>query len=136
VDIDRRQVLIGSAGVALGRVFGVVSTGPDIRPPGILDGAQWHPLTQSLLERASRIGPCRKAPDRTVVERTIRQRAEASGFTGRPVICMDTPSEAFDDLSRFGLDALLDIGTTTFWRRSQPLISRDVDVLDWASKSG
>ncbi len=68
-----------------------------------------------------------------MVERTIRQLADASGYTEPPVIkWMDTPTDAFDHLSRFGLDALLDMGTTGFWRRFQPPASSDVDTFDRA----
>jgi hypothetical protein len=90
-------------------------------------------LTRSLLERARKIGRCRKAPDRTVLERTIRQFADASGYVGQPVIkWMDTPSEAFDHLSRFGLDALLYMHSTGFWRRTQLAVSPDVGAFDRA----
>jgi hypothetical protein len=133
MDIDRRQALIGSAGVALAGVFGVIPTGPDIRPPGILDSAQCHPLTRSLLERASKIGRSHTAPDRAMVERAIGQFADSSGHAGRPVIkWVDTPSEAFDHLSRFGLDALLDMGTTRFWCRLRPQMSPDARAFDRA----
>jgi hypothetical protein len=33
---------------------------------------------------------------------------------------MDTPSDAFDHLGRFGLDALLEMGTARFWRQFRP----------------
>jgi hypothetical protein len=133
MDIDRRQALIGSVGVALAGVFGVIPTGPDIRPPGILDSAQCHPLTRSLLERASKIGRSHTAPDRAMVERAIGQFADSSGYVGRPVIkWMDTPSDAFDHLGRFGLDALLDMGTAKFWRRFRSQVSPDARTFDRA----
>jgi hypothetical protein len=66
-----------------------------------------------------------------MVERTIRQLADASGSTEPPVIkWIDTPTDAFDHLSRLGLDALLDMETTGFWRRFQPPASSDVDTFD------
>jgi len=133
VNIDRRQILIGSAGVALAGVFGVVPTDTAIRPPGILDCAQWHPLTRSLLERARTIGRCRTALDRAMVEQTIWQFADSSGCVGQPVIkWMDTPSDAFDYLSRFGLDALLDMGTARLWRRFRPQVPSDVKAFEHA----
>jgi hypothetical protein len=133
MEIDRRQVLIGSAGVALAGVLGVIRASPDPGLSGIAGADQWHPLTRSLLERASKIGRCRKAPDRTVVERTIWQFADASGYVGRPVIkWMNTPSDAFDHLSRFGLDALLEMGTARFWRRFRPLVSPNAKAFDRA----
>jgi hypothetical protein len=45
---------------------------------------------------------------------------------------MDTPTEAFDHLSRYGLDALLDMGTASFWRRAQPPVPRDEETFDRA----
>jgi hypothetical protein len=132
MDINRRQVLIVSAGAALAGSLGVPA-GPDTGLSGILDRAGWHPLTRSLLERARRIDRGHDAPDRTVVERTIRQLADASGCTEPPIIkWIDTPTDAFDHLSRFGLDALLDMGTTRFWRRFQPPASSDADTFDRA----
>jgi hypothetical protein len=45
---------------------------------------------------------------------------------------MDSPSDAFEYLSRFGLDALLDMGTTGFWRRSLRPESPDVGMFERA----
>jgi hypothetical protein len=45
---------------------------------------------------------------------------------------MDTPTDAFDHLSRFGLDALLDMGSASFWRRNQPPVSHDAGAFDRA----
>jgi hypothetical protein len=130
--IDRRQSMIGSAGVALAGVFGAVVASPDTSPriPGT---DEWHPLTRSLLDRARKIGRCRTAPDRAKIERAIWQLADSSGHVGRPVIkWMDTPSDAFDHLNRFGLDALLAIGTSTFWRRCRPQVPSNVKAFDQA----
>jgi hypothetical protein len=126
MNIDRRQLLIGSAGAALAGSFGVPA-GPDNGLSGILDRAEWHLLTRSLLERARRIDRGHDAPDRTVVERTIRQLADASGYAEPPVIkWMDTATDAYDHFGRLGLDALLDMGATRFWRQAHPPISRDL----------
>ena len=131
MNIDRRQLLIGSAGVALVGSLGGVVAGPDTGLSGIQDRTEWHPLTRSLLERARSIGSICRAPDRTVVERNIRQLADASGCTEPLVIkWMDTPADAHDHLNRFGLDALIDMGTTGFWRRLQPPASSDVETFD------
>jgi hypothetical protein len=133
MDIDRRQFLIGAVGVALAGSLGGAVAGPSPLPPDIPDAGRWHPLTHSLLERARRTNLCRQAPDRAMVERTICQLADASGSTNPLVIkWMDTPSDAFDHLSRLGLDTLLDMGTTRFWRRFQPPISSDVKTFDRA----
>jgi hypothetical protein len=58
---------------------------------------------------------------RTVPKPSIRQYAEASRWT-KPlvIIWMDSPADAHNHLSQFGLDALLDIGSTSFWRRAEP----------------
>jgi hypothetical protein len=45
---------------------------------------------------------------------------------------MDTPTDAFDHLRRFGLDALLGMGTKSFWRRVQPPVSHDAETFDRA----
>jgi hypothetical protein len=45
---------------------------------------------------------------------------------------MDSPTDAFDHLSRYGLDALLDMGTASFWRRVQPPLPRDEETFDRA----
>jgi hypothetical protein len=68
-----------------------------------------------------------------MVERTIRQLADSSGYAEQPVIkWMDTPSDAFDHLSQFGLDALLDMGTARFWRRLRPPVPGDARAFDRA----
>jgi hypothetical protein len=133
VKIDRRQVLIGTACTAL---TAAVSRAGANRSPVEVDRAgvdRWHPLTRSLLERARRIGWGHCAPDRAMAERGIRQFAAGSGWTGPPVIrWMDTPTDAFDHLSGFGLDALLEMGSASFWRRAQPPVPRDEETFDRA----
>jgi len=131
MDIDRRRVLIGAVGAALAGSLGGADAGPSSPPPDIPDAGRWHPLTQSLIERARRIGGVCGAPDRAMVEWTIRQFADASGYAEPLVIkWMDTSTDAFDRLSRLGLDALLDMGTTGFWRRPQPPVPSDEWTFD------
>lgn len=133
MDINRRQVLIGVAGAALAGSLGGALAGPSPLPPDIPDADRWHPLTHSLLERARGTNLRRMAPDRAVVERTIRQIADASGYAEPLVIkWMESPTDAFDHLSRLGLDALLDMGSARFWRRFQPPTSSDVETFDRA----
>jgi hypothetical protein len=130
MDFDRRQVLIGSAGAAIARLF---PAGHDTRGPGFHSVTECHPLTRSLLDRARKIGQCREAPDGAAVERAIGQFAGSSDYARRPVIkWMDTPSDAFDHLSRFGLDALLEMATDGFWRRCRPPVPQDARALDRA----
>jgi hypothetical protein len=132
MEIDRRQVLLGTVCSALTGAVGARGTGQDPveLPPG---AEEWHPLTRSLLERARRIGRGRSAPDRTIVERTIRQFADGSGWP-KPLVIkwIDTPRNAFDHLNGFGLDALLDMGSASFWRRVQPPAPRDAEAFDRA----
>jgi hypothetical protein len=70
-----------------------------------------------------------------MAERAIGQFADASGWT-KPLVIkwMDTPRDAFDHFSRYGLDALLDMGTASFWRRAQPPAPRDEETFDRAFK--
>jgi hypothetical protein len=132
VNIDRRQVLIGGACAAMARTFRDVGASGSPLPP-FRDTGQWQPLTRYLLERARKANRGCETPDRARVERTIRQFADASAWT-KPLVIkwMDTPTDAFDHLSRFGLDALLDMGTAKFWRLDQPPGSRDVEAFDRA----
>jgi hypothetical protein len=131
VDIDRRQLLIGGTCAALAGSFGALGACPR---PSILGEGQWHPLTQSLLERARKTNWGCGLPDRARVERTINQFSDASGWT-KPLVIkwMDTPTDAFNYLCRFGLDALLDnVGTARFWRRTQYPASNDEEAFERA----
>ena len=73
-------------------------------------GRPWHPLTQSLLDRANRAG---QQVDGSRVEGIIRDLA---GEHGRPVIkWMDTPGRAFEYLLRYPLEELVQMPTAQFW---------------------
>jgi hypothetical protein len=132
VNIDRRQVLIGGTCAAVARTFRDVGASGSPLPP-FLDTGKCQSLTRSLLERARKANRGCETPDRARVERTIRQFADASTWT-KPLVIkwMDTPTDAFDHLSRFGLDALLNMGTARFWHLDQPSGSRDVEAFDRA----
>jgi hypothetical protein len=68
-----------------------------------------------------------------MVERTIRQFADGSGTAGPPVIkWIGTPTDAFDHLSRLGLDALLDMGSASFWRPARPPVAHAIGAFDGA----
>jgi hypothetical protein len=68
-----------------------------------------------------------------MIERAIRQLTDSSDYVGRPVIkWMDTPSDAFDHLSRFGLDALLEMGAASIWRGFRPRVPSNVKAFDHA----
>jgi hypothetical protein len=128
VDIDRRRLLYISGCAVLAGV-----AQPAWSRSGIPASDRWHPLTRTLLERAARIGQGFDAPDRGRVERAIRQFADRTGQP-RPLVIkwMETPADAFDHLSQFGLDALLDMGSASFWRRAESPASDDVDAFDRA----
>jgi hypothetical protein len=133
VNIDRRQLLVGTACTAMTGAFGGRGVNPGLAGPNVSGAEGWHSLTCSLLERARRIGRDSSAPDRTLVERAIRRFADASGYTDELVIkWIDTPRDVHDHLSAFGLDALLEMGSASFWRRVQPPAPRDVEAFDRA----
>lgn len=99
MDINRRQVLIVSAEAALAGSLGVPA-GPDNGLSGILDRAEWHPLTRSLLKRARNIGRGRCAPDRAMVERTIRQIAGTSTAADGKIEALNPPKTSASGRNR------------------------------------
>jgi hypothetical protein len=110
MDIGRRELLAGAAGLGLSTMVGpggaILTGAEDVSP----SNRRWHPLTRSLLDRANRAG---QRVDRPRVERIIR---EVSGEHGRPVIkWMDTPGRAFELLRRYSLDELAQMPTAQFW---------------------
>jgi hypothetical protein len=91
----------------------------------------WHLLTQSLLNRAQKANSADKPVNTSQVDRIICETAVAQGCTKTPVIkWLADPSCAFDHLSGYGLDALLQMGTTSLWRRAGPLPPFDDRSLD------
>ena len=109
MDIDRRRLLagIGSLGLTGFR-------GQHANPPiGTIDPARWHPLTRAL-DRA-RLAEDR--PDRLAVERAVHELADAQGRS-TVIKWMESPTDAFHQLSRQGLDALLQRRTASLWRVS------------------
>ena len=114
MDIDRRRLLATVAGAGL---TGFIGAHRRIPPAGECEGSvflQCHPLTRSLLDRARM---AEERPDRLRVERTVSELADAQGRAVRPVIkWMESPTDAFEHLSRHGLDALLDMESASFWR--------------------
>jgi hypothetical protein len=129
MEIDRRQVLLGTVCSALTGAIGGKGVSSNPVEPDLSGTGGWHPLTRSLFERTRRTNQGRNAPDRAMAERTIRQLADSSGYTNELVIkWMDTPRDAHDYLTGFGLDALLEMGSATFWRRVQPPAPGDVET--------
>jgi len=137
MDITRRKLLgnatAAAATAVVGQGIGVFGIGSALAGPDTSTPGEGHPLTRSLLERAFKIDGSRDAPDRAMVERTIRQFADGWVWT-KPLVIewMDSPTDAFDHLSRLGLDALLDMGSASFWRRAQPPVCPNVATLDSA----
>jgi hypothetical protein len=120
MNIDRRRLLAGTAGMALAGLFGPGDAGP------------WHPLTRSLLDRARRVKSASRPTDTARIERVIRHLADASGRSDAPVIkWLPDPFAAHDLLSSHGLDELLRMGMAGFWRRrasSGPFDDRSLDL--------
>src|SRR3984957_19765517 len=122
MNIGRRELLAGATSLGLATM---------VRSPGaitvraeypIAKAPRWHPLTQSLLDRANRAG---QQVDRSRVERLIQ---EVAGEHGRPVIkWMDTPGRAFEYLLRFPLDELAQMPTAQFWPFPPPVSAASGD---------
>jgi hypothetical protein len=132
MDIDRRRLLSATACLALSELVGPTfvrapragTDEPRITP-------SWHPLTRSLLHRARRASSAYGPVDSAGVERVIREMAGAQGCANPPVIkWLADPSGAFDHLSRYGLDALLQMSTASLWRRARPPIPFDEESLN------
>jgi hypothetical protein len=118
MNIDRRTLLQGSACLALtGLSWPSEAEGQDGMEGRL---ARWHPLTRSLLDRAQRASSAATA-DASRIEGVIRQVARAQGWAKPPIIkWLADPSGAFDHLSRYGLDALLQMAPTRLWGRAGP----------------
>ncbi len=129
MDIDRRSLLVGIGSLGLTGFWGQDRKPPTTGPTDSSLTSRWHPLTRSLLDRAIAGG----RPDRHRVERAVRELADAQGHAARPVIkWMESPTDAFEHLSRHGLDALLDMESASFWRRARPPASPDEETYELA----
>ena len=131
MEIDRRQVLLGTACSALADAVGGRGASPNPVEPDVPSTEGWHPLTRSLLERARKGDPGRRGLQISQVERGIQDQAEAHGWAKPPVIKWQPgASEAFDDLSQRGLQALLRLGFASFWHGAGPSVPFDEQALD------
>jgi hypothetical protein len=113
MEIGRRDLLVGVGKLSLARIGLPLSAdpGPEEGPTRTDEG--WHPLTRSLLDRAGRAG---QRTDRFLVERAIHEIAEARPEHRQLVIkWLETPTRAFEHLSRYGLDKLVRMRATSFW---------------------
>jgi hypothetical protein len=125
MEIGRRELLAGAVTLGLAKLAPSLGVGPPgDEMPGSTDH-RWHPLTRSLLDRASRAG---HRLDRPRVERIID---EASEEHRRPVIkWMESPARAFEYLTRYGLDDLVQMETATFWPVAPPFTVTDEDAAE------
>jgi hypothetical protein len=121
MEIGRRDLLVGVGSLSLARIGLPLSAdpGPEEGPTRTDQG--WHTLTRSLLDRAGRAG---QRTDRFLVERAIHEITEARP-EHRPLVIkwLETPTRAFEHLSRYGLDELVRMRAASFWRGPRPLPS-------------
>jgi hypothetical protein len=131
MDIDRRRLLRATACLALTGLAGPLDASTPAEADQVPFGHSWHPLTRSLLRRAQKTSSADKRANTSQVDRIIRETAGAQGCTKSPVIkWLTDPSRAFDHLSGYGLDALLQMGTASLWRRAGPSPPFDDRSLD------
>jgi hypothetical protein len=110
VEIGRRELLTGAATLGLTTMVGPIGATPTGTEHPPLPDPRWHPLTQSLFDRATRAG---QRLDQSRVDRLIR---EVAGEHGQPVIkWMDSPDRAFEHLRRYPLDELAQMPIAHFW---------------------
>jgi hypothetical protein len=125
MEIGRRGLLAGAVSLTLARLAPSLGAGPAGDQMPVPTDHRWHPLTRSLLDRASRAG---RRLDRPRVERIIHEVSEGHG---RPVIkWMESPACAFEHLSRYPLDDLMQMRTARFWPASPPFSATDVDAAE------
>jgi hypothetical protein len=118
MEIGRRGLLVGAANLSLAKLSSTLGgTSPTEEGPGPADQA-WHPLTSSLLDRASRAG---HRTDRLLVEHTIHAVAERRRRR-RPLMIkwLETPTCAFEHLSRYGRAELVRMRSASFWHGPMP----------------
>jgi hypothetical protein len=111
--IGRRDLLVGVGSLCLAKISLPPSAapGPEERP--IRTDQGWHPLIRSLLDRAARAG---QRTDRFLVELAIHEIAEPRPEHRQLVIkWLETPTRAFEHLSRYGLDELVRMRAASFW---------------------
>jgi hypothetical protein len=91
MEIGRRELLAGAVTLSLARLAPSLGVSPSADEMPVSTDHRWHPLTRSLLDRASRAG---HRLDRSRVERIIHEVSEEHG---RPVIkWMENPTRAFE----------------------------------------
>lgn len=121
MDIDRRRLLAIATRAVLAGVACPAWSHPG--EPRLPVAGRCYPLTRSLLDRAKRTTVGSDALGPGSIERAIHRVADARG-RDRPLVIkwLADPSEAIGYLNRFSLKALLSMGTTSFWRATEPSI--------------
>jgi hypothetical protein len=125
MEIGRRELLAGVVTLSLAKLAPSLVASPpgDERPASTVH--RWHPLTRSLPDRASRAG---QRLHRSRVERIIHEVSEEHG---RPVIkWMESPARAFEHLSRYPLNDLMQMGTARFWPVPPPFVATNEDAAE------
>jgi hypothetical protein len=126
MDIERRSFLGATFCLALSGSLGQFGVGTLAQADELHDVSGWHSLTRSLLDRARNVNSADARANASRVERVIHDTAFARGYAKSPVIkWLADPFSAFGYLSRYGLDALLGIGSASFWRRAEPSLPFD-----------
>ena len=121
MDIERRSLLRATFGLALSGLASRSGVSTIAEADEIPVASAWHPLTRSLLVRARKASSAGGRTDTSLVGRVIHDMAFAQGCTNSPVIkWLSDPFSAFDYLSRYGLDALLRMGSAGLWRGAGP----------------
>jgi hypothetical protein len=121
MDVDQRRFLKATACLALSGLVDPLYAGIPAEADQIPGVHSWHPVTRSLIRRAQEANSADKRANTSQVDRIIRETAVAQGSTTSPVIkWLADPSSAFDYLSRYGLDELLQMGSAGLWRRAGP----------------
>jgi hypothetical protein len=127
MEIGRRELLAGAVTLSLTRLATSLGAGPAGDQMPVSTDHRWHPLTRSLLDRASRAG---RRLDRPRVERMIH---DVSVEHGRPVIkWMESPARAFEHLTRYGFGEVMQTGTAKLWPVPPPFPTRNEEADDLA----
>jgi hypothetical protein len=131
MDIERRSLLRATSCLALSGLAGRFGASTPAEADEIPVVPAWHPLTRSLLDRARKASSADGRTNTSPVESVIRDIAFAQGCTKSPVIkWLTDPFSAFGYLSRYGLDALLQMDSAGLWRRAGPSPPSDDRSLD------
>jgi hypothetical protein len=115
MEIGRRELLAGAVTLSLARLAPCLGLDPPGDEMRVSTDHRWHPLTRSLLDRAGRAG---QRLDRPRVERIVHEVAEEHGQL--VIKWIENPTRAFEHLTRYGLDDLVQMKTAKFWPAPRP----------------